>query len=248
LNGKTAVVTGAATGIGRAIAARFARDGANVVIDYHERMPEETLREAGGKTVAVQADVSTPGDAQKLVDEAVKRYERLDIFVNNAGIEQKFPFVETPLDYWQRVVAVNLTGPFVCSQAAAKQMLRQGAGGRIINISSVHEDLPMPTNAAYCATKGGLRMLMRTIAVELAPHKITVNNIAPGAVDTPIDPGLKQDPDAMRTLLDEIPLHRMAQPAEVAELCAFLASDEASYITGSTYVIDGGLLRQSGSL
>jgi glucose 1-dehydrogenase len=127
-------------------------------------------------------------------------------------------------------------------------MVKQGAGGRIINISSVHEDLPMPTNAPYCAAKGGLRMLMRTIAVELAPHKITVNNIGPGAIDTPMDAPLKQHPELMKDLLAEIPLGRMGQPEEVAELAVYLASDAAAYVTGETYFIDGGMLRQSGSL
>jgi glucose 1-dehydrogenase len=183
-----------------------------------------------------------------LVDETVKAFEHLDVLVNNAGIEKKIPFVDIPKEEWDKTLAVNLTGPFLCAQQAAKKMIAQGGGGRIINISSVHEDLPMPTNAAYCATKGGLRMLMRTMAVELAPHGILVNNIAPGAVDTPMDAPLKADPQEMKTLLGEIPLNRMGTPDEIAELCAFLASDGASYSTGSTFFIDGGMMRQSGSL
>jgi glucose 1-dehydrogenase len=252
LQDKVAVVTGAATGIGRAIAAQFVREGAKVVIDYvgpSEKADDLAhALETIGSAVAVAADVSDEQQVDMLVEHAVKSFGRLDVFVNNAGIEKKYPFLQTPTEYWEKVVAVNLTGPFLCSRRAAKQMVDQGGGGRIINISSVHEDITMPGNAAYCATKGGLRMLMRTIAVELAPHGITVNNIAPGAVDTPMDAALKQDPDAMATLLNEIPLHRMAQPHEIAELCAFLASDRAAYVTGATYVIDGGLMRQSGSL
>jgi len=157
-------------------------------------------------------------------------------------------FWEVSTELWQHIIAVNLSGPFFCAQAAAKQMMKQGDGGRIINISSVHEDMTMPTNAPYCASKGGLRMLMRTMAVELAPHKITVNNIGPGAIDTPLDKPTKDDPQKLKTLLGEIPLGRMGRPEEVAQLALFLASDAAAYITGSTYFIDGGMLRQAGSL
>ncbi len=253
LEKKVAIVTGAATGIGRAIAARFVKDGASVVIDYvgNSEPAKElvaALKTIGGDALAVAADVSDPQQVAMLVDETVKAFEHLDVLVNNAGIEKKIPFVDIPKEEWDKTLAVNLTGPFLCAQQAAKKMIAQGGGGRIINISSVHEDLPMPTNAAYCATKGGLRMLMRTMAVELAPHGILVNNIAPGAVDTPMDAPLKADPQEMKTLLGEIPLNRMGTPDEIAELCAFLASDGASYSTGSTFFIDGGMMRQSGSL
>jgi glucose 1-dehydrogenase len=253
LKEKVAIVTGAATGIGHAIALRFAREGARVVIDYvgADERANAVIREigrAGGEALAIRADVSDEHDVEELVNGAVERFGALDILVNNAGIEQKYPFLETPTDYWHKVLAVNLTGPFFCARSAGKRMAAQGRGGRIINISSVHEDLPMPTNAPYCATKGGLRMLMRTIAVELAPHKITVNDIAPGAIDTPMDAPLKQHPEEMHDLLSEIPLGRMGQPDEVAELCAYVASDAAAYITGTTLFIDGGLIRQAGSL
>ncbi len=253
LHNKVAVVTGAATGIGRAIATRFVRAGAKVVIDYVGSRDEadelaEALATAGGDAVAVAADVSDPAQVDMLVERTVQTFGRLDVWVNNAGIEKEYPFLETPLDYWHEVIAVNLTGPFLCCQRAARQMVAQGGGGRIVNISSVHEDIPMLTNGPYCAAKGGLRMLMRTIAVELAPHGITVNNVAPGAIETPINARSMQDPAKMKALLAEIPLRRMGTPQEVAQLCAFLASDEAAYVTGSTYVIDGGMMRQSGSL
>ncbi len=253
LEKKVAIVTGASTGIGRAIAARFVKDGAKVVIDYVGNSAPANelvaaLKTIGGDAVAVAADVSDPAQVAMLVDETVKAFERLDVLVNNAGIEKKIPFVDIPKEEWDKTLGVNLTGPFLCAQQAAKKMIAQGGGGRIINISSVHEDLPMPTNAAYCAAKGGLRMLMRTMAVELAPHGILVNNVAPGAVDTPMDAPLKANPDEMKTLLDEIPLHRMGKPEEIAELCAFLASEGASYSTGSTFFIDGGMMRRSGSL
>jgi len=181
-----------------------------------------------------------------LIDSAVKAFGRLDIVVNNAGVEKKIAFVDYPLDELQKILDVNLIGPFLVSQAAARQMIRQGQGGRIINISSVHEDLPMPGNAAYCASKGGLRMLARTIAVELAKADITVNNIGPGAVFTPIDADVEAKPRLEKALMGEIPLNRWGKPEEIAGLAVFLASDEAGYITGSTYFIDGGMLRQSG--
>jgi len=253
LESKICIVTGGATGIGRAIATKFVKEGAAVVIDYvgnSDRADQlvSALETIGGRALAVAADVSDPNQVAMLFDETVKRFGRLDVLVNNAGVEKKMPFVDTPDEEWHKVIAVNLTGPFLCSRRAAKQMIAQGDGGRIINISSVHEDLAMPTNAPYCAAKGGLRMLMRTIAVELAPHDILVNNIAPGAVDTPMDAELKTEPKEMAELLAEIPMNRMGKPEEIAEMCAFLASSGASYSTGSTFFVDGGLIRQSGSL
>ncbi|HKU81766.1 MAG TPA: SDR family oxidoreductase, partial [Candidatus Tumulicola sp.] len=208
----------------------------------------EQIEDFGGRACAVGADVADPEQVRDLVRTAVERYGGLDVLVNNAGIEQKHPFLETPLDVWRNVIEVNLTGTWLCSQTAAQQMVRQKRGGRILNISSVHEDLTMPTNAPYCASKGGVRMLMRTIAVELAPYGITVNDVCPGAVDTPMDAALKNDPAEMQSLLDEIPLHRMAKPEEIAGLCVFLASDAAAYVTGASYVVDGGMSRKSGSL
>jgi len=253
LTGKVAVVTGAATGIGQAIAIRMAAEGASVVVDYVGKpgAADDTVHQiesAGGKVLAVEADVSQPDQVAALIGQTVTQFGRLDIFVNNAGIEYKHPLTEFPLDQWNKIIAVNLTGPFLCAQAAAKQMISQGGAGRIINISSVHQDLPMPTNAPYCASKGGLRMLMRTAAVELAPHGITVNNIGPGAIFTPIDADIEANPELEKTLMAEIPVGRWGKPEEVANLAAFLASDGAAYITGSTYYIDGGMLRQSGSL
>jgi glucose 1-dehydrogenase len=253
LQGKTAIVTGAGTGIGQAIAIAFAQDGAAVVVDYvgDASIAEETLSKIGamgGKCLGVAADVSNFDQVNGLIQKTVAAFGKLDIFVNNAGIEKKFAFVDFPLDEWQKIMAVNLTGPFLCSQAAAKQMIAQAGGGRIINISSIHEDLPMPTNAPYCATKGGLRMLMRTIAVELAPHQITVNNIGPGAIYTPIDKDVESDAKLNDQILAEIPMGRWGKPEEVAHLAVYLASDDAAYVTGSTHFIDGGMLRNAGSL
>jgi glucose 1-dehydrogenase len=253
LQNKVAIVTGAATGIGKAIATTMAAEGASVVIDYvgdpaFANAAVQAIQAAGGKVTAVAADVSNPGQVNQLIQKAIDSFGKLDILVNNAGLEYKHPFHEFPFELWQKVIAVDLTGPFLCAQAAAKAMIRQATGGRIINISSIHEDLPMPTNAPYCAAKGGLRMLMRTIAVELAPYKITVNNIAPGAIFTPIDADIEADPKLEAALMAEIPLGRWGKPEEVADLAVFLASDSASYCTGSTFFIDGGMIRQAGSL
>ena len=253
LKDKVAIVTGAATGIGQAIATLFAAEGAAVVVDYvgQPEAAAETVNKItaiAGRVKAVEADVSNVAQVQKLIDEGVSEFGRVDILVNNAGIEFKRPFLEFPTDLWEKVIAVDLTGPWLCSQAAARQMVKQGGGGRIINISSVHEDLPMPTNAPYCAAKGGLRMLMRTISVELAPHNITVNNIGPGAIYTPIDKNVESNSILNKQLMAEIPLGRWGRPEEVAGLALYLASDAASYVTGSTHFIDGGMLRYAGSL
>jgi glucose 1-dehydrogenase len=253
LQNKVAIVTGAATGIGKAIATTMAAEGASVVIDYvgdptFANAAVQAIQTAGGKVTAVAADVSNSAQVNQLIQKAIDSFGKLDILVNNAGLEYKYPFHEFPFELWQKVIAVDLTGPFLCAQAAAKAMIRQATGGRIINISSIHEDLPMPTNAPYCAAKGGLRMLMRTIAVELAPHKITVNNIAPGAIFTPIDADIEADAKLEAALMAEIPLGRWGKTEEVAALAVFLASDDAAYCTGSTFFIDGGMIRQAGSL
>ena len=253
LTDSVAIVTGGDTGIGKAICIALAREGASVIVDYHgDKKPADELVSQiegfGAKAIASSADVSKPGEVDELVREAARAFGGLDIMVNNAGIEEKHPFIEMPFDTFTRVLAVNLAGVWLCSQAAAKQMVRQKRGGRIINISSVHEELAMPTNAPYCAAKGGVKMLMRTIAVELARYDITVNNICPGAVDTPMDEKLKDNPEKYRALLSEIPLRRMAKPEEIADLCVYLASDAGGYITGASFVIDGGMTKQSGSL
>ncbi len=254
LRHKTAIVTGAASGIGKAIVQRFGASGANVTIDHlpGQRDAAEAIcaevRAAGGDAEPVEADVSDEGEVAALVRRTVERFGGLDVLVNNAGIEKAQPFVETPAADWDRILRVNLRGPFLCAQAAARTMIARGRGGRIINISSVHEDLAMPNNAPYAASKGGLRMLMRTIALELAPHGITVNDIAPGAIATPINREVRTTPAQRDALLDEIPLHRIGQPEEVAALCAFLASQAAGYVTGATYVLDGGLMRYTKGL
>ncbi len=253
LEGKVAIVTGAGTGIGQGIALAFAKEGAAVVVDYVgiasiAQDSLDKLKALGARGMGIDADISNPKDVDSLIQQTVQAFGKLDIFVNNAGIEKKFAFVDYPLEEWQKIMAVNVTGPFLCSQAAAKQMIQQGHGGRIINISSIHEDLPMPTNAPYCASKGALRMLMRTVAVELAPHQITVNNIGPGAIFTPIDADVEADKKLNDAILAEIPMGRWGKPEEVGQLAVYLASDEASYVSGSTHFIDGAMLRNAGSL
>jgi glucose 1-dehydrogenase len=255
LRGVTAIVTGAATGIGSAIAARFAASGANVIVDYpnrdeysHAKDVLAAIQRDGGSGALVEADVTNEQGANRLVAAAVEQFGGLDVLVNNAGVEKSDNVVDLPLAVWERIVRTNLTGAFLCARAAARAMIERKQGGRIINISSVHEDLPMPGNAAYCASKGGMRMLMRTLALELAPHGITVNDIAPGAIATRINRGVRQDPKEQKELLDEIPLHRAGDADEVAALAAYLASKAAAYITASTYVIDGGLLHYTKGL
>ncbi len=253
LGDKVAIVTGAGTGIGRGIAHALAREGASVVADYVGNADIvktvcEEIRSFGGSATSVPADISDPTEVAKLVTAACKAYGKVDILINNAGIEHKMPFLDTPLDIYEKIMEVNLKGVWLCSQFTARQMVKQKSGGRIINISSIHEDFTMPTNAAYCATKGGVRMLMRTLAVELAAYDITVNNVAPGAIDTPMDADLKADPAQYAALLASIPMRRMGKPQDVAAVCVFLASDAASYVSGATYYVDGAMSRQFGSL
>ena len=253
LDQKVAIVTGADSGIGRAIAIQFAKEGASVVVNYaHAKDKAEEVRQIieqnKGQALVIQADVSQYQQALGLIQQTVQHFNRLDIMVNNAGMEIHSPFVDVTEEQWDRVLGVDLKGAFFCAQAAAREMVKGKIAGRIINISSVHEDLPMPQNAPYCCAKGGMRMMMRTISLELAPYNITVNNIAPGAVHTPIDADVEADPEKMAALLKEIPLHRMGQPEEIAKLALYLASDASAYVTGSTFIIDGGLSINTGAL
>ncbi len=248
LAGKVALITGAGSGIGQGIAERFAREGAKVVIDYvgESEGADDTLalvKQAGGEAITVQGDVTRMADIEKLVNAAYETFGGLDILVNNAGMEKKAPFTEVTEADYDRVLDVNLRGAFFLTQAFVQRLEKLGKPGRIVNISSVHEDMAFPGFTSYCISKGGMRMMMRNLAVELAPLKITINNIAPGAIATPINAKMMQNQEQMAGLLKNIPLGRMGDVGEVAGLAAFLASDEASYVTGSTYVVDGGLMR-----
>jgi glucose 1-dehydrogenase len=250
LDGKSIVVTGGNSGIGEAIVLAAAAEGANVVIDYVAH-PEETaaliakVDAAGGHAVGVQADVSQADDLQKMIATAVDHYGRLDILVNNAGIETRTSLLETTEADFDKVMNVNVRSAFFGTQAAAKQFLLQGGGGLVLNISSVHEDWPMPGNIAYCVSKGGIRMLTRTAGVELGAHGIRVVNIAPGAVSTPINTVTEDDPAKLKTLDAAIPLGRMARSSEIADVVVFLASGKAGYMTATTVVIDGGIMQGS---
>jgi len=253
LQGKVAIVTGGNSGIGKAIVEYLAELGAQVVIDYrsHPEATEELEREIGsygGCSFGVQADVSKLEDIQRLIDAAVAQYGRLDVMVNNAGVETRTSVLDTTPEQYDKVLDVNLRGVFFATQYAAKQMIAQGGGGRIINISSVHEDWPMPGNTAYCLAKGGVRMLTRTAALELAPHGITMVNVGPGAVATPINDSTMNNPELMAKLNAAIPLGRMARPEEIAKVVGFLASDGASYITATTIFADGGIMQSSPGL
>jgi glucose 1-dehydrogenase len=245
LNGKVAIVTGAGSGIGKAIADALAKAGAAVCINYYGAYEEAAREHAKSlpRAIAVSADISNPHTAAALVATTVEQLGGVQILVNNAGIEHSIPLLDLDIADWDAVIAVNLRGAFCTLQAAGRVMRDAGQGGSIINISSIHEDVAFPGYASYCASKGGLRMLMRNAAVELAPYKIRVNNIAPGAIVTPINAATLNDPAKVKTLQRIIPLGRMGQPEEVASTAVFLASDESSYTTGSTYYVDGGMVR-----
>lgn len=253
LKGKVAIVTGGNSGIGASIVLELARQGANVVIDYvvHPETTqdlEKKILALGSQAVGVEADVSKIADLQKMVDAAVKKFGRLDILVNNAGIETRTSVLDTTESQFDKVMAINLKSAFFGTQIAAKQMIKQGNGGRIINISSVHEDWPMPNNTPYCLSKGGMRMLTRTAGLELAKHNILITAVGPGAVETPINLSTMKDPSLMKKLDTAIPLGRMAKPEEIARVVAFLAGDGASYMTSTTVFVDGGLMHQSPGL
>jgi len=253
LKDKVAIVTGGNSGIGKAVVLALAQDGANVVIDYvaDEQATEELEQQVvalGDQAIGVEADVSKLDDLQRLIDAAVSAFGRLDVMVNNAGIETRSSVLDTSEAQYERVMDINLKSAFFGTQLAAKQMIKQGTGGRIINITSVHEDWPMPGNAPYCLSKGGMRMLTRTAGVELAPHGITVVGIGPGAVDTPINASTEADPEKLKTLNAAIPIGRMARPEEIGSVAAFVAGEGASYLTATTVFADGGIMQSSPGL
>ena len=246
LQGRSAVVTGSSKGIGRAIATRLGREGANVIVNYNSdprgaAEAVEEIRGFGVRAEAVKADLGSVDGVRRLIAASIEALGSLDILVNNAGIESHAPFWDVSEADFDRVLAVNLKGVFFATQALVAHLRATGRKGRIVNISSVHEEIPFPNFAAYCASKGGLRMLTRNLAVELGPLGITINSIAPGAIETPINSKLLHDEAKLRSLLGQIPLGRLGKPDDVAGLAAFLASDDAAYVTGSTYFVDGGL-------
>ena len=253
LKGKVAIVTGGNSGIGLSIILALAKQGANIVIDYvaHPKATEALAQQIcalGDQAIGVKADVSKIDELKLLINTAVEKFGRVDIMVNNAGVETRTSILDTTEEQYEKVLAINLKSAFFGIQLAAQQMIKQGGGGRIINITSVHEDWPMPGNTAYCVSKGGMRMLTRTAGVVLAPHKILVAGVGPGAVATPINFSTMNDPALLKHLDDAIPLGRMAQPEEIGSVVAFLAGDGASYITATTIFADGGIMQSSPGL
>jgi glucose 1-dehydrogenase len=246
LLGRKVLVTGSSKGIGRGIAIRMAEEGADVVINYNSdpRGAEEALTEVqalGRRGAIVKANLGTVAEVRDLVARSAEALGGLDVLVNNAGIEKHAAFWDATEYDFDAVLNVNLKGVFFATQAFVQLCRAAGRPGKVINISSVHEELAFPNFAAYCASKGGVRMLTRTLAVELGPLGITINSIAPGAIETPINTKLLNDPVKLGSLIRHVPLARLGKPADVAGLAVFLASADSDYVTGTTYLIDGGL-------
>jgi glucose 1-dehydrogenase len=246
LVGKAALITGGSSGIGRAIALAYGREGADVVVHYNRGREQadaivRDLQALGRRAVALQADVAEVAATQALVAATVAALGKLDVLVCSAGVEVQESFLDVTEAHYDLVLAVNLKGAFFTAQAAARQMVQQGTGGRIVNISSIHEDVAFLRYAPYCLAKGGMRMMARTLAQELAPHGITINNVAPGAIATPINKKTLENSTLLGELHAVIPLQRLGTPEEVAAVAVFLGSDDAAYVTGSTYYVDGGM-------
>ena len=246
LDGKVAAITGGDQGIGRAIVERLAQEGADVALCYRANKAGAdevvaAVQNLGRKAVALQCDVGKVADGQRFITESVQQLGRIDILVNNAGLERRADFWDVTEDDYDTVLDVNLKGPFFVTQAFVKHRMQAKAGGKVINISSVHEELPFPHFTSYCASKGGIKMMTRNLSIELAPLGITINSIAPGAIETPINKKLINDPVKLKAVLENIPLKRLGKPEDVAAVAAFLASGESDYVTGTTYFVDGGL-------
>jgi glucose 1-dehydrogenase len=247
--GKVAIVTGSSKGIGKAIALSFAKSNEYSAVVINSRKAEEAqevseeLKKLGCKSIAIEADVSKEDECIRLIEETVKEFGRIDVLVNNAGIQDDLPLTEINLDEWYKIIGVDLTGPFICSREAVKVMKRQHnpKGGCIINISSVHQAIPKPHYVPYATSKAGIEMMTKTMALELAKDNIRVNIVAPGAIDTDMNIELRTNKAELRSVVKRIPLGRVASADEVANVVEFLASDKASYVTGASYFVDGGM-------
>ena len=247
LEGKVALVTGSAQGIGQAIAIRLAKEGANIIVDDRggNTGAAETVKAieaTGRKACVITGDIANLDDNSRLISEGVLNMGQIDILVNNAGVERHADFWDVTEADYDFVMHINLKGTFFLTQDFVNHLRETKRPGKIINISSVHEELPFPHFSTYCATKGALKMLCRDLAIELAPLGITVNNIAPGAIETPINKKLLNSPDLLKALLSNIPMNRLGKPDDVGGVAAFHASSDADYITGTTVIVDGGLL------
>ena len=246
LEGKKVLITGSGQGIGQAIAVRLAKEGCDIAVNYRTKAEEATetvkaVEAVGRKASPVQGDVSKVSECRRLVRQSAEQLGGLDFIVNNAGIEINADFTEVKEEDYQAVIDVNMTGPFFITQEFARLRTELGGGGKVVNISSVHEDLPFPHFTAYCMAKGGLKMMMRNLSIELAPLGITINNVAPGAIRTPINAKLLESPDKLKDLLENIPLKRLGETSDVTGVVSFLLSPDADYVTGATYFVDGGL-------
>jgi glucose 1-dehydrogenase len=253
LKGQAALVTGSDSGIGKGVALELAKAGAKLVINYahnHDAANEvvNEIKSLGGEAYPCCADVSNEGEVKSMFQDMFRQYGTIDILVNNSGLQKDSKFVDMTLDQWNTVIGVNLTGQFLCAREAAKEFIRRGvvesrsrAAGKIICMSSVHEVIPWGGHVNYAASKGGIMMFMKSIAQELAPHKIRVVGIGPGAIQTPINRSAWDTPEALQKLLTLIPYNRIGQPEDIGRLVTWLASDEADYITGTTIFADGGM-------
>lgn len=254
LQGQVAIVTGASSGIGAGCAKELARAGATVVVNYPvastKDMAEQVVSEiaaSGGRAIAMQADVSKETDVQEMFAKVVSQFGTVDILVNNAGLQKDAPFTEMSLDQWNFVIGVNLTGQFLCAREAIREFLRRGinekskSAGKIICMSSVHEVIPWAGHANYAASKGGVMLMMKTIAQEFAPKKIRINSIAPGAIATPINHDAWDTAEHLQNLLRLIPQKRIGQVEDIGKAVVWLASDDADYVNGTTLFVDGGM-------
>jgi glucose 1-dehydrogenase len=246
---RVAIITGSSKGIGKAISLAFAKskDYSAIVINSREleeaQIVSDEMKLIGCESIAIEADVSKEKDCIRLIKETINHFNRIDVLINNAGTQEDIPFTETTLEEWYNILAVNLIGPFVCSREAVKQMQKQEnpEGGCIINISSVHQIIPKPHYVPYATSKAGIEMMTKTMALELAKHNIRANLVAPGAIETDMNEELKENEEELKKVLRKIPMERIGKPEEVANVVEFLASDKASYITGTTFFVDGGM-------
>jgi len=258
LTGQKALVTGASSGIGKSVAINLAREGADVVVNYIGNADAANAVVAeitafGGRAVAIKADVSDEVQVQTMFKSMFEAFGTIDILVNNAGLQQDAPFDEMSLAQWNKVIGVNLTGQFLCAREAVREFKRRGvvpgiscAAGKIISMSSVHEVIPWAGHVNYAASKGGVMMMTRSIAQEVAPHRIRVNSVCPGAIRTPINRAAWETPEAYESLMKLIPYKRIGEPEDIGRTVAWLASDDADYINGISLFVDGGMMLYPG--
>ena len=251
LEGKVVVITGASKGLGKAMALRFGEEKAKVVVNYRSTKKDldeivGSIKSSGGDAITVQADISKEEDVIKLINEAVEAFGTIDVMINNAGMENEVPSHELSLEDWNKVISTNLTGCFLGSREAIKYMVEHNVKGSVINMSSVHEQIPWPHFVHYAASKGGVKLMSETLALEYAPKGIRVNTICPGAINTPINEEKFNDPEAKQQVLDLIPMGYIGKPEEVAACAVWLASKESSYVTGLSLFVDGGMTQYPG--